>query len=346
MPSVIIFVLARHMEPQLVFGFWPPLLYFVFILLSTLRLDFWLSLWTGARRGRRSSSCWPLCCCRSSRLGDRPEAGADLPFQPQRHADAGRASSAAIVAGSAAPAVREFGRGRGGARPGHQPVRPACLAGRGRAAARIADDPPSEMRTVCVMFLDIRGFTAMTRTRSADETVALLNDFFAEMIEIVDRNHGIINKFLGDGFLALFGAALRRSRRRRPTRWPRGAACSRRSMRWNKARPQPGAARRHRHPYRRGGHRLDRLAAAQGVHRDRRHGEPRRAARAAHQGDRRAAAAVRAGARAPPAPSDAVDLGPLPIRGYDEPVRVWRLSELVLRLRLEHESRAAVATSG
>ena len=66
----------------------------------------------------------------------------------------------------------------------------------------------SERRTVCVLFLDIRGFTAMTRTRSADETVTLLNDFFAEMIEIVDRHNGFINKFLGDGFLALFGAAL------------------------------------------------------------------------------------------------------------------------------------------
>ena len=66
----------------------------------------------------------------------------------------------------------------------------------------------SERRTVCVLFLDIRGFTAMTRTRSADETVTLLNDFFAEMIEIVDRHSGFINKFLGDGFLALFGAAL------------------------------------------------------------------------------------------------------------------------------------------
>ena len=38
--------------------------------------------------------------------------------------------------------------------------------------------------------------------------MALLNDFFAEMIEVVDRNNGIINKFLGDGFLALFGAPL------------------------------------------------------------------------------------------------------------------------------------------
>ena len=48
LPSVVIFVLSHHMEPTTVFGFWPPMLYFVFIVLSTLRLDFWLSLWTGA----------------------------------------------------------------------------------------------------------------------------------------------------------------------------------------------------------------------------------------------------------------------------------------------------------
>ena len=39
----------------------------------------------------------------------------------------------------------------------------------------------SERRTVCVLFLDIRGLTAMTRTRAAAETVTLLNDFFAEI---------------------------------------------------------------------------------------------------------------------------------------------------------------------
>src|SRR5215813_10948986 len=47
LPSVAIFVLSQHMDPVLVFGYWPPMLYFLFILLSTLRLDFWLSLWTG-----------------------------------------------------------------------------------------------------------------------------------------------------------------------------------------------------------------------------------------------------------------------------------------------------------
>src|SRR6185369_4653428 len=47
LPGVIIYVLGQHMAPELVFGFWPPMLFFVFIVLSTLRLDFWLSLWTG-----------------------------------------------------------------------------------------------------------------------------------------------------------------------------------------------------------------------------------------------------------------------------------------------------------
>jgi len=47
LPSVIIYGLSRQMDPAYVFGFWPPLLYFIFIVLSTLRLDFWLSLWTG-----------------------------------------------------------------------------------------------------------------------------------------------------------------------------------------------------------------------------------------------------------------------------------------------------------
>src|SRR5258706_11914962 len=98
-------------------------------------------------------------------------------------------------------------------------------------------EQPSGRREVRVLFPKTRGFTAMTRQRPADQTVALLNDFFAEMIEIVDRNNGIINKFLGDGFLALFGA---------PLEDPKAAANALAAARgmleavdlWNKARPQ------------------------------------------------------------------------------------------------------------
>src|SRR5207247_2509134 len=97
-------------------------------------------------------------------------------------------------------------------RPRRATASPTCSASmyrrRSWKGCSTQSDPPSEIRPVCVLFLDIRGFTAMTRARAPDQTVALLNDFFAAMVAIVDRHHGIINKFLGDGFLALFGAPL------------------------------------------------------------------------------------------------------------------------------------------
>lgn len=66
----------------------------------------------------------------------------------------------------------------------------------------------SEMRYVCVMFLDIRSFTRLAEHRSPVEVVELLNGVFQFMIEAVNEHHGIINKFLGDGFMAVFGAPL------------------------------------------------------------------------------------------------------------------------------------------
>ena len=63
-----------------------------------------------------------------------------------------------------------------------------------------------EVQHVCVMFLDIRNFTAFSENRTPQEVVAYLNSLFNFMIDIVNRNEGIINKFLGDGFMAAFGA--------------------------------------------------------------------------------------------------------------------------------------------
>lgn len=64
----------------------------------------------------------------------------------------------------------------------------------------------SEMRHVCIMFLDIRNFTAFSESRSPVEVVDYLNSLFSFMIDIINKHHGIINKFLGDGFMAVFGA--------------------------------------------------------------------------------------------------------------------------------------------
>jgi adenylate cyclase len=66
----------------------------------------------------------------------------------------------------------------------------------------------SELRTVCVMFLDIRNFTAFAEKQRPEAVVTYLESLFEFMIEIVNRHHGVINKFLGDGFMAVFGAPL------------------------------------------------------------------------------------------------------------------------------------------
>jgi adenylate cyclase len=58
------------------------------------------------------------------------------------------------------------------------------------------------------MFLDIRDFTSFAEKRTPEEVVCYLESLFEFMIEIVNRHHGVINKFLGDGFMAVFGAPL------------------------------------------------------------------------------------------------------------------------------------------
>ncbi len=203
-PGTIVCVLCQGQEPQLVFAAWPTALYFIYILLSTLRLDFWLSLWTGvvAAIQQMALAVWflPLAV-----LAERVNETFDYHV-----ARSLVLLGAGVVAGVVARSLRrQFDNSVATAEARDrvtnlfgQHVSPAVVD----RLLGTSTDLPSEIRRVCVLFLDIRGFTAQTRVRAAPETVALLNDFFAEMVEIVDRHHGIVNKFLGDGFLALFGA--------------------------------------------------------------------------------------------------------------------------------------------
>lgn len=63
-----------------------------------------------------------------------------------------------------------------------------------------------EHRIITVFFSDIRNFTAITASLDPHQTVSLLNDFFSIMSECVQKYKGSVNKFLGDGLLAIFGA--------------------------------------------------------------------------------------------------------------------------------------------
>jgi len=61
---------------------------------------------------------------------------------------------------------------------------------------------------VCVMFLDIRDFSRLANDRSPSEVMSYLNTLFGFMIPLINEHHGIVNKFLGDGFMAVFGAPI------------------------------------------------------------------------------------------------------------------------------------------
>lgn len=56
-----------------------------------------------------------------------------------------------------------------------------------------------------VLFSDIRNFTTLMENHTSKETVAKLNEYFAQMASIIEKNGGYINKFIGDAILAVFG---------------------------------------------------------------------------------------------------------------------------------------------
>jgi adenylate cyclase len=60
-------------------------------------------------------------------------------------------------------------------------------------------------REVTVLFSDIRDFTAMSEAMSPQEVLALLDDYFGQMAQIVKGHDGMVNKFIGDGMLAVWG---------------------------------------------------------------------------------------------------------------------------------------------
>ncbi|HEY1384956.1 MAG TPA: adenylate/guanylate cyclase domain-containing protein, partial [Dongiaceae bacterium] len=63
-----------------------------------------------------------------------------------------------------------------------------------------------EAREAAILNLDVRGFTRLASTASPQEVMAVLADYQRRMVPIIQRHGGAIDKFLGDGIMATFGA--------------------------------------------------------------------------------------------------------------------------------------------
>ena len=63
-----------------------------------------------------------------------------------------------------------------------------------------------QKKNVSVFFSDLRGFTEFSEGHSPEEVVKMLNEYFAIMVKIINENHGVVDKFIGDAIMAVWGA--------------------------------------------------------------------------------------------------------------------------------------------
>jgi adenylate cyclase len=206
-PTILMIAVARHANPLHVLQGAASVLYGVFIVLSTLRLDFRLSAFTGA-----VAAIEYAVLCHYYLASGELSAGTPFGEPPFYLAKSAMLLVAGLAAGFVADQLKR--RARNAFRAQEERQRIVAAFGQ-QVSHEIVEEllkrgPTTESRRafVCVMFMDIRGFTPLVEKKSPEEIVALQNEVFGAAVEAVNRHHGIINQFLGDGFMATFGAPL------------------------------------------------------------------------------------------------------------------------------------------
>jgi adenylate cyclase len=205
LPTIALAIHMNAMGPERALGFAAPLAYFIFIILSTLRLDFWLSTFTGLVAGVELFAMAMLYHPAGLAAEAAQEPGYNIIRSILLMVGGVLAGAVGLQlrrqfeASIAASTARDRVTNLFGQHVSPQVVERLLAAGAGAG---------SDVRHVAVMFVDFRDFTGAARVRSPREVVDRLDGAFAVLVDILDRHSGIVNKFLGDGFLALFGAPI------------------------------------------------------------------------------------------------------------------------------------------
>lgn len=204
-PSIILMMLMLFMGPWQSMASAAPMLYPLFIFMAALYLNFWVCVFSGV------VATVQFLLIAMIFVGDQPPvAGMEMLTDPSTYLVKGalllafgllagfltralkqQMDSSVLNAQERDHAISVFG----------QHVSPEI-------AQRLLQqnlDINGETRDACVMFLDIRDFSRIAAENTPHEVMLYLNTLFGELIDVVNANNGIVNKFLGDGFMAIFG---------------------------------------------------------------------------------------------------------------------------------------------
>ncbi len=208
MPTLLLWFASKVIEPEAALALPIVLFYFVFIALSAMRMNISISLFTGI------AASLELLVLSFYLLSIAGDAAAGDPYLSPGFIVA--RSGVVLLTGAVTGLVAAQTRRRliGSFRAAEERNRIVGIFGQ-HVSPEVVDaliakghETEGDIRRVCVMFLDIRGFTALSEGMSPAGVIGYLNALFPFMIQCVNRNGGIINKFLGDGFMAVFGAPI------------------------------------------------------------------------------------------------------------------------------------------
>lgn len=205
-PGVIMLMLTLVMGPWQAMASATPMLYPLFIFMAALYLDFWVCVFSGV-----VATVQFLLIAMIFVGGEAPMAGLEMLTDPSAYlVKAALLLASGLLAGFLTVALRR--QMQASVHNAQERDHAISIFGQ-HVSPEIAQrllqqnlDIEGETRDACVMFLDIRGFSRIAADKTPHEVMHYLNTLFSELIDVVNAHHGIVNKFLGDGFMAIFGA--------------------------------------------------------------------------------------------------------------------------------------------